>query len=295
MLNFTIQQLKTVLCICEEGTMTRAGEKMFLSQSAVSQQVKEIEMNLGLKLFERVGKRLVTTEAGRDFTSSAKEILKISNNLEAKISFLKNGRGTIRVSTECYTCYHWLPGLLKKFKMNSEETEIKIVAEATRRPIEFLKDGKIDIAITSHKPADHSFYHKPLFNDEMVVLVSQNHRFNKLKRPVNSKDFSDQTLFMYNVDDKDSDILNNIFNKNKPLQVQKIELTEAIVEMINADMGVSILPGWLAKPYLKTLQVKILNLSSAHRKRTWYAVYLSRENKMISNFINYLKAEIEVY
>ena len=102
--------------VAEEGNLSKVVDRLSVTSSALSHQLKEVEQELGLPLFHRINKKLVLTDAGRVLLKSAKSILKELNQAEKQITALREGeRGHMRISTECYTCYHWLPGVMKTF------------------------------------------------------------------------------------------------------------------------------------------------------------------------------------
>ena len=85
-------------------------------------------------------------------------------------------RGEIRLSTECYTCYHWLPPVLQKFHGKFSKVEVNIVASATADPAAALLEGKLDVAIISCPPRNKSLLVTPMFEDELVLVMSPKHR-----------------------------------------------------------------------------------------------------------------------
>src|SRR6201982_1670050 len=110
-----IRHLKLLTAIAEEGSVTEAGKRLHLTQSALSHQLRDAEGKLGTALFLRLGKKMGLTPAGEKLVVSALHILQELQSAEAQIEGLNGGtRGIIRMCTECYTCYHWLPPLLKK-------------------------------------------------------------------------------------------------------------------------------------------------------------------------------------
>ena len=105
-----VRHLRLVAAIADSGSLTRAGDRLHLTQSALSHQLRDIESRLGAALFLRVGKRLVLTPAGERLLASARDVLDRLQQTELEIRELGKERGgVLRLTTECYTCYHWLP------------------------------------------------------------------------------------------------------------------------------------------------------------------------------------------
>src|SRR5438128_9701510 len=115
-MDLEIRNLQLVAAVADVGSLTRAGDRLHLTQSALSHQLRDIESRLGAALFLRVGRRLVLTPAGQRLLASATEILQRLEQTELDIREMGRDRaGRLRITTECYTCYHWLPPLLLRY------------------------------------------------------------------------------------------------------------------------------------------------------------------------------------
>ncbi len=283
-----IRHLKLVKSVAEEGSLTHAGKKLFLSQSALSHQLKELETILGTALFQRVNKKMLLTQAGvrvlKTATSVLLEIDKAKNDINR---FVNGDGGSLRISTECYTCYHWLPPLLKSYHKDFPNVDVRIEAEGTRQPKQFLLDGKLDVAITScltEKEDNTNLQFFELFTDEMVLVVEKEHRFARM-REVPPEELKHEHLICYTAPDELLDIFQRVLTPNniKPKKVSKIQLTEAIVQMVKAGLGISVMARWAVKPQLKSQKLVAVPLANHALKRTWYAVTLKQNQP---NYIN---------
>lgn len=285
--SYHLHLIKTVI---DEGSAIKASEKLFVSQSAVSHQIREIELRLNLKLFDRIGKRLIPTETGRLLVDTANQVLPAMSELKKKIKNLQDGSNTrLRISTECYTCYHWLPALIEKFHQNKSSILIDIVAQATRKPIEFLQRGELDLAIVSNKKRIPNLHYVPLFEDEMVAVVSVKNPLSKLKR-ASSHDLVDEHVLVYH-NDTESFALHDFFGEHKliPARVSEFPLTEAIIEMVRANLGVAFLAKWAIEPHVTSKELKLISLRTTKSKRRWYISYVGELTKSKELFIHSLK------
>src|SRR6185436_13947438 len=150
LMDLDVRHLRLVSAVAELGSLTRAGDRLHLTQSALSHQLRDIESRLGAPLFLRIGKRLVLTPAGERLLVSARDVLQRLDETEHAIRQMgRDGAGLLRVTTECYTCYHWLPQLLTRYRRRFPRVEVRIDVDATRQPIEMLLAGKIDLALVS--------------------------------------------------------------------------------------------------------------------------------------------------
>jgi len=274
-MDIEIRHLKLMKAVAEEGGITRAGHRLHLTQSALSHQLRDIEENLGTPLFLRLNKKMVLTEAGERLLNSAHAVLDELRRTEEDIRRITSDReGILRVSTACYTCYHWLPPLLIVFNERFPRVEVRIVVEATRRPIEALLDGKLDLAIVSERLRNRKLSFKPLFQDEMVVIMRPDHRL--AAQPfVCLQDFAEENLIIYS-SPGESYVLRKVLAPAgvSPRQVSQIQLTEAIVEMVKAGLGISLLARWSVASHIKSGALRALPLTSKGFHRQWSAAIM---------------------
>src|SRR5437016_58519 len=112
-----VRHLKLVEAIAGEGTMTRAAARLYITQSALSHQLAGLEETLGVALFRRVPRGMILTPAGEKLLECARSVLRELREVQERVAAAESeGQGTLRISTECYTCYHWLPARLKEFR-----------------------------------------------------------------------------------------------------------------------------------------------------------------------------------
>src|SRR6266571_5251014 len=192
-----VRHLRLVREVSATGSLTRAGAALHLTQSALSHQLRDIESRLGTALFLRVGKRMVLTPAGERVLRAADEVLATIERTEDAVRQLAGAkRGVLRLTTECYTCYHWLPALLKRYRRSHPQVDLQIDVAATRQPLVHLLDGRLDIAIVSDPVQDRRIVARPLFDDEVVVVMAPGHRL--ASRPyVRPEELATETLLIY--------------------------------------------------------------------------------------------------
>ncbi|TDI79758.1 MAG: LysR family transcriptional regulator [Caldithrix sp.] len=279
-----IRHLKLVKMVAEEGNLTGAGKKLFLSQSALSHQLREIEDKFGTPIFQRVNKKMVLTQVGNRILRTADTILceleKVENDIRSVVS---GDAGILRISTECYTCYHWLPGLLKSYIKHYPDVDLHIIAEATRRPMDFLREGKLEVAIVSclTKPKDRGqFRFTELFTDELVVVANSEHRFASQKT-VSANDFAQEHLICYTASTDVLDIFQRVLIPAgvTPKKTTKIQLTEAIIEMVKANLGITVMARWAIRPHMRSKKLVMVPVANHALARTWYAVTINERNQ----------------
>jgi LysR family transcriptional regulator, regulator for metE and metH len=268
-----IRHLQLMSAVADVGSLTRAGDRLHLTQSALSHQLRDIESRLGAALFLRVGKRLVLTPAGERLLGSAREILDRLQQTEHDIRQMAQERARVlRITTECYTCYHWLPPLLTDYRRRFPGVEVRIDVEATRHPIEMLLAGKIDVALMSTTVRDRRLKVIPIFEDELVVIASAAHPFAK-RTHVKVAEMKGQTLFIY-PPKEESRVLNEVLLPAGavPARVEEVQLTEAIIELVKAGLGVSVIARWAVEPALESGTLVARPLTARGLRRQWSAV-----------------------
>jgi LysR family transcriptional regulator for metE and metH len=275
-LTLEVRHLALVGAIAETGSVTRAAERMHLTQSALSHQLRDLEERLGLQLFLRLGKRMVLTPAGQRVLASSRRVLDELTCAEDELRIMaQDGVGLLRLCTECNTGYHWLPPLLRLFHRDHPGVDVQIAISATRRPIEALFEGEIDLAIVTSVVDDKRLETRPLFRDELVAVVSPQHPLASRAR-LEPADFAGQHLIVYNATRDDSYSCSRVLAPAgvKPSRVSAIPLTEAILEMVKAGLGVSVLPRWAIEPALESGAVRALRITRSGVHRVWSAVWL---------------------
>ena len=138
-----VRHLSLVNEIASTGSVTRAAERLHLTQSALSHQLRDIESRLGLQLFLRLGKRMVLTPPGERVLGAAKRVLDEIGRTEDDLRLMsQHGKGVLRLCTQCNTGYHWLPPLLQSFHRKFPGVDVQIMVNATDRPLEALLEGR---------------------------------------------------------------------------------------------------------------------------------------------------------
>jgi LysR family transcriptional regulator for metE and metH len=239
-----LRHLQLVDAITSEGSVTRAAERLNVTQSALSHQLREIEDRLGTPLFLRVNRRLALAPAGERLLASAQRVLADIRATEDDIARLANHQdGVIRVSTACYTCYAWLPPLLGQFHLRFPGVDVEIVPEVSRNAIEALLERKIDLALVHETQRDPRIRLSPVFDDEIVVITPRGHALAK-KEFVAAEDLASENVILHSAAD-DSFFARQVRAAGvRPRKFSHVTLTEAIIELVRAGLGVSAMPRW---------------------------------------------------
>lgn len=293
-----IRHLRLIKAIVEEGSITKAIDKLHLTQSALSHQLKEAEYQLGTKIFLRTNKKLILTQAGEKLYQTAKEIIDKLSDTEREIKQLVYGEmGEIRISTECYSGYHWLPSVMKQFQQLYPNIDLKIVMEATHYPLQKLLVNVLDIAIVSDPIKDNTIKYLELFQDEMMMVVSENHVWAN-KKFVVAEDFTNEHLLIHSLPLETVTVHQFLLAPANvsPKKITPLPLTEASIEMVKADMGVMSMANWALRPYLKDTGLKAIKIGKNGLKRKHYIAIMNNRTypQYFQHFIEFLQTEINL-
>lgn len=270
------RSLQLVLAIAEHGTLTQAARHLHLTQSALSHHLLQLEGRLRLPLFHRMGRRMVPTAAGERVVRLGRRVLPEIAREEEMLRAEASGRsGVIRLSTECFTSYHWLPRVLAPFRASFPDVDVEIVAEASAAPLDALLESRLDLAILHSDPPRAGGRTFPLFTDEMVLVTSPRHRL-AARRSINPVDLQGEHLINYALPSEMPSVVREFLSAEgvTPQRTSSVQLTEAIVEMVKADMGVSILTRWAVQPHVDAGTLRAIRLGRTGLHRRWKAVVL---------------------
>ena len=271
-----IRHLKLLDAVAETGSLKNAAEKLFLSQSALSHQLRELESYLETPVFYRLNKQLVLTPSGKVLLDSSRKILSKLSQTEKTIREISDGdRGTLRIMIECFTAYHWLPRLMQDFSRDFPKVEISISYECNRCPTDHLISGELDIAIICEEEESPLIRVEKIFDDEIVAVLPEDHPLAE-KPYLQAVDFEDQHLLIHSFP------LNSVAVARKLLIPEKIKLgkvtqvpiTDAALEMVKCGIGITTLPAWILNHYLHHHPLVGVPITRAGIKISWYAAML---------------------
>jgi LysR family transcriptional regulator for metE and metH len=288
-----VRHFKLIQAVAETGSLTKAADKLFLTQSALSHQLRDLEAHLNTRVFVRKNGKLVLTSGGQALLKSAAVILNELSRVRNEIAMQgKEKSGSIKISTECNTCYHWLPGILKEFQASYPNVDIRLNTVGTKSPKELLSAGKIDVAIIYRTWNNRSISFTQLFTDDVVAIVPVDHPLADRKYLM-PKDFAKETYITHSTA-LDRSIFYEEFLKPgriRPKKVLHIHLTEAALAIVTAGLGITVMAKWLVQPSIDPAKLRMVKLGRSGLKRKWYiavATNVSQES-YIRDFIVLLR------
>lgn len=277
-----IRHLKTLLALQETGSVSSAAKRVYLTQSALSHQLKQLEEQYGLPLFERKTQPIRFTAAGERLIKLAREVLPLVINAERDLACVKQGQaGELRIAVECHTCFDWLMPAMDEFRQHWGLVELDIVSGFHTDPVGLLLSHRADWAVVSEIEKEEGIIYRPLFSYEMVGICSKDHVLAE-KMVWEAQDFVDQTLITYPVSDEMLDLVRKVL---KPAGIsparRTTELTIAMIQLVASKRGIAALPYWAVKPYLERGYVVARQITEQGLQSNLYAA-IRREDRELA-------------
>jgi LysR family transcriptional regulator for metE and metH len=292
-----IRHLQLIKALAEKGSLTAATKVLFLTQPALSRQLRTIEDEFGLVLFQRVGRKMIPTQAGQILYQGACRIIHELEKTVNDVNALYNGQGgTLRLVTACYTCYHWLPAILEEYKKKFPNVKIKIRLTATADPYTAMLNGELDLALVNRIVSPKNLKYQALFEDEDIAIVRYDHHWAKRKF-ISPKNLAAENLIVFDGAVEESNLFQKILMPAGivPKEIITLPMTDAIIDMVSAGLGITVMVKWAALPYFKSARLVPISLTRKGVRRTWYAVTPKDPGrpKYIQGFVDLLKEQFQ--
>lgn len=247
-----LRHLETLLALAECGSLSKAAERLYLTQSALSHQLKALEAHFGLGIVEKNVRPLRFTAIGHRLLALARKVLPEVAEAGRDIARLAEGHGgPLRVAVQCHNCFDWLMPAMDAYRSLWPEVELDIVSGFVVDPLPLLERSEAELAVVhdEHEPRPNLTF-SPLFRYESVALMSPRHRL-AAKTWLEPEDFADETLITYPVPDEMLDVMKHCL---LPAQVnprrRTAELTVAILQLVASGRGIAALPAWTVGNYI---------------------------------------------
>lgn len=269
-----IKHWQLLEAVARYGSLGHAADAIGVTQSALSHRLAEAERRLGSAIFERDGRKLKVTPAGQALLNTAQAVLpelaRAEQDFErtaASASYL------VRIGVSAYSAYHWVPGFLQSLPMRREKLQIDFVAAATQDAENTLLSGATDLLISPAKIENPAFTCAPLMKDELVLITHPQHQL-AAKPYIEAEDLLDQDYLTYSLDALPGFEYERFIRPAgiRLRHIQMVEMTDAIVEMIAVDLGVSILSRWALSRPLNQGVVTAVPVTHKQLPLTWYVV-----------------------
>lgn len=279
----------------EEGNMTNSSERLFLTQSALSHQLKDLEERLGFKVFLRSRNNWQLTPEGDELHRLGNQLFETIEEGFSNIKELKAGaKSNIKVSAECQSFFHGLPGFVQKMALLYPEIKIDLSMGATHQTISQILSDEIDVALVTTKPATDALTSIEVFEDEIFVVMHKEYYLND-HQYLDASHFADAHLIINSLPLENVSVYEHFLRPNKitPIKISAIPFTEVSLEMVAANMGIMCLPKWTLKSFKTSEDLVFKRIGKNGLKRTHYLVVKQehRNKKHINDFISNFEEE----
>lgn len=275
------RQLRAFVTLARRGSFTMAAKELHLSQSAVSHSMKALETDVGCRLFDRLGKKVLLTQAGEQLLEHADRILREMISARESITQLgKWGRTRLRIGASTTACQYILPEVLREFQKQYPHANLLIEPGNTPEAIELLRANAIDLAIALEPKRDDDFEFHSLFSDEMHFVMAPNHAW-ALAGRVTREEIPKQRYVLYNKSSVTYRLVEDYFRAEDMVlnSVMQLGSMEATKEMVKLGIGISVLAPWIARKEIEAGSLVALPLGKRKLKRTWGILH-TRERRL---------------
>lgn len=248
-MHIEFRHLRTVKAIHDEGGLARAADRLNITQSALSHQVKGLEEQAGVELFVRRSKPMKLSAAGMKLLRAAERILPEVAALEAEFAGLVAGRsGRLHIAIECHACFEWLFPVLEQFRRAWPEVDVDIRPGLAFGALPALQREEVDLVISSDPEPLEGVTFTPLFDYAPLLVAASAHPLAERDFVV-AEDFADQTLITYPVPRERLDVFTELLTPAgvAPAAVRQVELTAMILILVASQRGVAVLPDWVLR------------------------------------------------
>ena len=247
------RHMETLMALAECGNLSKAAERLCLTQSALSHQLKALEAYYGAAVVEKNVRPLRFTAIGQRLLTLARAVLPLVAEAARDVARLAQGHaGPLRVAVQCHNCFDWLMPAMDSYRSLWPEVELDIISGFVVDPLPLLERGEAELAVIHDEPQPHPHIaFSPLFRYESVGLMSPRHRL-AAKSWLEAADFAGETLITYPVPDEMLDVMKHcLIPAGVNPKRRTAELTVAILQLVASGRGIAALPSWTVGNYIE--------------------------------------------
>lgn len=261
-----------------------AAESLFLTQSAISHRIKDLEERLGTTLFIRNTHPLRFTDAGLRLLALADAVLPLVDEAKGDLGQIVGGNtGRLLMVIECHSCFEWFIPAMETFRTRYPKVGMDLTSSFSFEALPALARSDLDMVITADPVPIPHLHYQPLFRYESVLVVPPDHALAK-KKTIKPEDIAGETLIAYPVEHTRMDLF-NLFLRNsgvQPAEIRQVELTPVIMQLVASGRGIACLPFWVASGYVDKNMVNLCSLGDG----CWNTLFAAlREDQLTVEFM----------
>ncbi len=280
-MHVTLRQMRVFEAVARHLSYTRAAEELFLTQPAVSMQIKQLEENVGLPLFEQLGKRLFLTDAGEEMLRCSRAVSRQLKEAEEIIEDMKGvRRGRLQVVVAS-TAGYFAPRLLTAFAKEHEGVTISLDLTNRENVLRQVMDNETDLAVMGQPPGEYDLESEPFMENPLVVIAAPDHPLADSKR-IPLKRLQDETFVVREHGSGTRSATERFFREKEISWQYGMEMTsnEAIKQSVMAGMGLGVVSLHTLELELEAGRLAVLNVAGFPIMRNWFLVH--RKGKRLS-------------
>lgn len=279
-MNMTIRHLKIFICVADNGGMTSAAEKLYVSQPTVSQAIAELERYYGVRLFERLSQKLYITESGKRLLSYARHIIDSFEDMEKALHHAEENP-SINIGCSVSVGTYFLNPLLDIAEEKLKKCQINVTVDNTSSIEKKILTNEIDIGIVEGIVTNSELIISPVCRDQLVLVCGRTHHLSKIEN-LNLSDLEGENFISREKGSADRNQLECLFEEKKITlnRCWHCTNTEAIKNAVMYGRGLAVLSSRLVEKECKQGDLLKLNVSGLPISRTIHLIY--HKNKYIS-------------
>jgi len=268
-----LKHLQTLIALRDTGSLVAAAERLHLTQSALSHQLKGLETYFDAVLFMRKSRPLVFTSAGERLLRLADQVMPSVHSTEDELRRMGAGVvGRINIAIECHSCFEWLLPTMDAYRKKWPDVEMDLTLGFSFEALPALQQGVVDLVITSDPQPLDEIYFEPLFRYEGLLAVHKEHALAD-QEWIEPRDLRTETLITYPVERERLEIFSHFLQPAgvEPAAVRSAELTAIMLQLVASQRGVCALPNWALHEYINRDYVSAVRLGKTGLHGTLYA------------------------
>lgn len=282
-----LRQLQTFITITQVQNFSKAAELLGYSQSAVTIQIRLLEEELGIKLFDRMGKKVTLTSHGRQFAGYAHNMIHEMNRAKHFLRKEKELYNPLHIGTLDSLCFSKLPSILHNFQQNHPKVPIRITTASPKELIELMEYNQLDLIYILDRPRHNENWHKIIEVQEPIVFVASSSSKLAGKRGLSLEELLEKPFFLTEKGENYRRELDHYLEtRGKTLTpLLEIDSTEFIIRMIQENRGISYLPHFTVRECEKKGLISVLDVPEF--QRVMYRQIFYHKNKWKTEEMEY--------
>lgn len=275
-----LHQLATFQVVAKHCSFVRAAEELHFSQPAVSAQIHQLELALGVKLFDQIGRKTHLTQAGQELYIYSQKIFSVIDETLDMLEALRSPQyGRLNVGADTTVGSYVIPGLLGRFHHIYPEVEISLEVLNRAALIDALVKNRVDLAIIGKVPDDIPVVIEPFARNEMVLIAASSHRLAG-RRAISLEELAKEHFLLREVGSGTRAALESVFQTaGLPLQISmQVGNNSAIKQGVASGLGVALISRVALDMELETGRLVILDVEGFPIVRQWRIVHLKDKN-----------------